>query len=126
MRHAKATGELPDSWSIGRYRNDIQPGDRVVFWLAGKEAGVYALGVVTGEPFHDVVNDDVTDEAGDRWNTFVPIDLTFNLMLGPILRSDLKQDPRFQAESILRAPMATNPHPVSAKAFDAILDHLVE
>lgn len=43
-----AGGNQLDSWSITRYRDQVQEGDDVALWLAGRDAGVVALGVVTG------------------------------------------------------------------------------
>jgi hypothetical protein len=43
-----ADGNQLDNWSITRYRDQIQEGDDVALWLAGREAGVVALGTATG------------------------------------------------------------------------------
>jgi hypothetical protein len=48
-------------WSITRYRDQIQEGDDVALWLAGHDAGVVALGVVTGEV------EDVPGVAAPYW-----------------------------------------------------------
>jgi hypothetical protein len=48
-------GELPASWSIGRHREDLAAGDRAALWVGGRDhPGVYAMGIVDGEPFRDI------------------------------------------------------------------------
>lgn len=37
------------TWRVRQHGRDIHPGDRVVLWLAGKDAGVYALATVETE-----------------------------------------------------------------------------
>src|SRR4051794_718088 len=39
-----------DNWTISRRIDEISRGDRFAFWIGGKEAGVYALGTVAGNP----------------------------------------------------------------------------
>src|SRR5690606_13608013 len=117
------TGELPWSWSVSRYLDQIGEGDRVVFWLAGEQSGVYAIGEVLGPPESGQVNADHVDgEAPHRWEWFVPIALDLDLFDEPIPRSELRTDPRFADQPIIRAPWAANPHPLSHDALLAILD----
>jgi EVE domain len=35
-------------WLITRYDQEITPGDRVLIWIAGKQAGIYAIAEVYG------------------------------------------------------------------------------
>jgi predicted RNA-binding protein with PUA-like domain len=44
-----------DDWVASRYRNAMQPGDLVFFWLSGDEAirGIYGWGKLTSEPYAD-------------------------------------------------------------------------
>jgi hypothetical protein len=37
------------TWQVNQHKKDIQRGDRVVIWLSGKDAGVYAFATVTSE-----------------------------------------------------------------------------
>ncbi|MCB0966073.1 MAG: EVE domain-containing protein [Ilumatobacter sp.] len=121
------TGELPTSWSISRNLDQIAEGDRVVFWLSGRDAGVYAIGDVLEAPrLGHVDSDHLGDDADHVWEWFVPIALDLDLFDTPVLRSDLKHDPRFADEPIIRVPWAANPHPLSTEAFGAILDRIDE
>lgn len=38
------------TWSVTRYKNEIQPGDRVFLWRSGGEAGIVADGTVMTAP----------------------------------------------------------------------------
>ena len=103
-------------------RHKIEPGDRVVFWLSGKNAGVIALGEITDLPVTGQLNEEyiLTDNHPD-WDPFVPFDLFLDLYDQPIARADLKMDPQFAGESIIVQPFAANAHRVSADPFLAIL-----
>jgi len=116
-------GELPTNWTVNIRVDEIQAGDLVVFWLSGKKAGVYALGEITGPAYPGMLNeDDILTDDHPNWDTFVPFDLYLDLFDCPILRADLKADPRFAGESIIVQPWAANAHRVSKPAFQAILE----
>jgi hypothetical protein len=118
-------GELPSSWSIVRYRDQITEGDRVVLWLAGPDAGVYAIGEVVGAPERDrVASNRLAHNTAPEWEWFVPIELDLDLFDSPIPRAALKADPRFSNQPIIRVPGAANPHPLDRDSFDAILDRV--
>lgn len=36
-------------WNLRQYAEDVQAGDRVLLWISGEEAGIYALGTVLTE-----------------------------------------------------------------------------
>lgn len=44
VREFFADGNQLEGWSVTRYRDQIQEGDDVALWLAGRDAGVVALG----------------------------------------------------------------------------------
>lgn len=37
-------------WQVTRYTKELQPGDQVAIWVAGRGAGVYALAELTTTP----------------------------------------------------------------------------
>ena len=41
-------------WLVTRYAKDIAPGDGVLVWVSGKEAGIHAIAQVT-EPAHVII-----------------------------------------------------------------------
>ena len=118
---ASARTALPESWCVKRHAKEIRRGDRVVLWLSGTAAGVYALGEVTADVD---LGTSARQGAGPSPALQATLDLFLNLFDRPVTRTVLKTDPRFAAEPILRQPFAANPHRLSATAFDAILDRV--
>jgi nucleoid DNA-binding protein len=117
-------GELPDSWSVSRYFDEIKPGDAVVFWLTGRHNGVYALGEVTSEPYPSTVDTSYVNPGTTAdWDTYIDIELFVDLWDRRIPRALLKADRRFAGASIIRVPGAANPHPLERSEFEAILDY---
>jgi hypothetical protein len=115
---------LPDAWCVKRHTNEIRRGDRIVLWLSGAHAGVYALGEVTAD-----VHPLAPAAGGGAARSPVikaSVDLFVDLFDRPVKRSVLKADPRFADEPIMRQPFAANPHRVSAVGFDAILERAAQ
>lgn len=111
-----------DSWCVKRYTHAIRRGDRVVLWLSGAGAGVYALGEVTADVHPPAPR--AAKGASPSPVIEASVDLFVDLFDRPVARAVLKADRRFADESILRQPFAANPHRVSATAYEAILERL--
>jgi len=118
---ASSRTALPDAWCVKRHTKEIRRGDRIVLWLSGADAGVYALGEVTAD-VHPLVP--TADEGCRPPVTKAALDLFLDLFDHPVARTELKADPRFADASILRQPFAANPHRLSAVAFEAILERV--
>jgi len=98
-------------WLVTRYTKDIAPGDGVLVWVSGKEAGIYALAEVT-EPAQ------VLNQLPDRkyWadasravdKAQAIIRFTSKLLERPLLKTNLLQDPLLKNLLVIRAPNATN------------------
>jgi len=69
------------SWSVSAHKDKIQEGDKVILWVAGKDAGCYAFAETTGEPVEEI------SEFGSHR---VGIELTHNLVDKPILLNEVK------------------------------------
>jgi predicted RNA-binding protein with PUA-like domain len=126
VREFFANGNQLDSWSISRYRDQIQAGDDVALWLAGRGAGVVALGTVIGA-VEDVFGDpdpywDRREDA-DAVRMRMPLRLTEVFLDDPITREELGHDPRFAGAAILHQPFAGNPFPLTDDKWAAIVDH---
>ena len=115
---------LPTNWSVSRHLDRIQPGDRVVFWISGSQSGVYAIGEITSAPYENTVNDQYAIDPNPSWTNYVDFDLYLDLFDRPVLRADLKTDPRFVEQSIIRIPAASNPHELDEEALEAILERI--
>jgi hypothetical protein len=126
VREFLADGNQLEGWSITRYRDQIQEGDDVALRLAGRDAGVVALGVVTGG-VEEVAGDDDrywTDHAdAEAVRTRMPLRLTEVFLDAPITREELRHDPRFAGATILSQPFAGNPFLLTDEEWAAILDH---
>jgi len=96
---------IEDWWEAVTGRSGMAAGDRVLFWLAGKEAGIYASGMLTGAPFEANVDPDesITDSL---WRVNVRID--HNFYGNPFFRNDLKQHPVLKDLGPIKFPNATN------------------
>jgi hypothetical protein len=122
-----ADGNQLDNWSITRYRDQIQEGDDVALWLAGRDGGVVALGTVTGE-VEDVFGGDIDPywvrrEDADAVRMRMPLRLTELFLDDPITREELSHESRFAGAAILSQPFAGNPFPLSDDQWAAIVDH---
>jgi hypothetical protein len=104
---------LDGSWSLTRYRDHVRPGDHVIVWQSGDQAGVYALGKITGEPYHQTYIDQDrpawvqadSDGHAEEWR--VPIRYT-QILTPPLLKQQLVDDPILSTLQVLRAPTGTN------------------
>jgi predicted RNA-binding protein with PUA-like domain len=122
-----ADGNQLDNWSITRYRDQIQEGDDIALWLAGRNAGVVGLGTVTGE-VEDVFGGDIDPywvrrEDADAVRMRMPLRLNELFLDDPVTREELRHDPRFAGAGILAQPFAGNPFPLTDDQWAAIVDH---
>lgn len=102
--------EMP--WLVTRYRKEIQVGDGVLIWVAGPQAGIYAIAEVIGAP---EIKTEITDL--DHWINQKNLrpqkpraDLRFvrKLLGQPLRRSELKFDQILKNLLVMRAPNSTN------------------
>lgn len=88
------------SWMVNQYRNEIKVGDKVILWVSGESAGIYALATVTSpvheaeveEDEHQFFVDETKIEAGDRVN----LRMDYNLVERPILKEIVLKTPGLQ------------------------------
>ncbi len=85
---------LLTTWSVTAHKNEIQPGDKVIIWATGKEAGCYALAEVTGKPGPAGASpDDSLWKVQKNSGLSVPIRITHDLSTAPLLWSVIKNTP---------------------------------
>jgi MoxR-like ATPase len=83
------------SWAVTRYGRTLRPGDRVYYWQAGRDAGIYGLGRV-----HDV-----SGRAADgRYTVRTAHE---RALFAPITRAELRADPELRGLAVLRQPRGT-------------------
>ncbi|MFL9458476.1 MULTISPECIES: EVE domain-containing protein [Nostocales] len=98
-------------WLVTRYAQDIAPGDGVMVWVSGTQAGIYALAEVT-EPAQLIKN--IPDKkywidasrALEKQQAMIRF--THKLLKQPLLKSNLLQDPILETLLVIRAPNSTN------------------
>jgi hypothetical protein len=105
--------EQEEKWNLRQHQRLVQVGDRVLIWIAGKRAGIYAVGMVKTPP---VVESDSPKGVGywnDKRQGYRPIarvwiryDQVF--LTRPLLRDFLRCDPDLWNLKILRNPRGTN------------------
>lgn len=105
-------------WLVTRYADEITPDDRVLIWVAGKQAGIYAIARVMEPPqFLDRPPD------LDYWTTpmraigrfYAPVEFTQKLLEAPLMKSCLQHDPVLRQLQVLRTPHHTNFRVTSAE-----------
>jgi EVE domain len=103
-----------DTWYATRYRDYMQPGDLVFFWLGGHEEirGVYGSGRIISLPY----------EKPD-WDSY-GVDVRYEKRIDPHLSvTSIRREPVLADLLILRAPQATNflLEPAQAKAIEGLI-----
>lgn len=99
-------------WLVTRYAKQIVVGDGVLVWIAGQDAGLYAIAEIAEPP---QILDHKPDSAywldSSRASSDQPlakIRFTHKLLNQPLLRRDLKQDPVLKDLLVIRTPNSTN------------------
>jgi len=117
---AAASRGRDDSWAMNQHRGIVDVGDRVYFYVSGKEAGVYAIGTVASPVFD-------AGESADygRWKVEVQYDV---ILEPPLLRDALLADAGTADYPVFRGRQGTNfqlPEEV-AKALAGLVGELVD
>ena len=105
--------EQEEYWNLRQYAREIAPRDRVLIWLCGTKAGIYALGTVAS-PATDSA-DTMTGQG--YWNekeegekvlprAWVRYERVF--LERPLLKAFIECDPDLWNLSILQQPRGTN------------------
>jgi len=119
-----------DSWTINLPSPRLAVGQPVLFWVTGPAKatptpGLWGAGVITGQdlPVHSCEEhywlNPPSDPRSSRW---IAVDI--GLFDSPIPRPVLAEDPRLHDLQILRAPVAGNPQPVTARHLEVIERYL--
>jgi EVE domain len=98
-------------WLVTRYNSEISAGDRVLIWIAGKQAGIYAIAEVSRAPQFMPEPPDIeiwTMPMQARARFYAPVTFQQKLLDKPLLKSVLIYDPLLYEMEILRRPRNTN------------------
>ncbi len=103
------------SWHVKQHGAQIHSGDGVFIWKAGKDAGIYALATVTGEPQLMQPTLEELSRYASQFRALLAAEdqlrapLSVDLVLSsPLSRAELREHPILRALSILRMPRGTN------------------
>ncbi|MFE7243805.1 hypothetical protein [Streptomyces sp. NPDC057580] len=116
-------GQELQSWSVGRFRDELTAGDTFALWITGAGGGVVARGHLTGPPSQNPSADEAywKKDPGTRW--YVPL-VVDEWLERPIPRSQIVDDPLFSNSSLRKQPFAANPHRLDAQQWDLITNAL--
>jgi MoxR-like ATPase len=115
------------NWTVSRYQEDMRPGDRVVFWVSGKESGIYAVGELLGEPYK---REEKPTEEDLKNHPYLQIPWSVdykytNILDKPLLRIQLQDHPVLKDLNILKFAQATT-FKVTTEQWHAINQLIVE
>lgn len=105
--------EKQEYWNLNQHAKEIHAGDRVLIWMCGKQAGIYAIGTILNEPIK--MSDSArgleywrSQREGRRVKPRVLVRYDTILKDKPLLRVYLRCDPDLWGLKILRCAMGTN------------------
>ncbi len=105
--------ESDEWWNLNQHADEVGMGDRVLIWIAGPDAGVYAVGTVVTAPI--VTADSASGqaywlepEAGRRAKPRVRVRYDRVLLDRPLRKPYLAAGPALWDLPILRFPRGTN------------------
>jgi predicted RNA-binding protein with PUA-like domain len=95
FQNAIKEGSLTD-WTASAHRDKFKIGDKIIFWLSGKDAGCYALGEINTEPFENDKQPDGNWKEEDHSEWKVGIQITHNLTSNPIFKEVIDATSEFK------------------------------
>lgn len=102
-----------EMWNLRQHSRDVGVGDRVYIWVAGGDAGIYAVGTVLSSP--QITSDSPTGiihwfdpRDGRRPITRVEVRYERVMLDRPLLKHYLYADPVLRDLTILKSPRRTN------------------
>lgn len=120
--------EDEEYWNLNQNSNNVRRGDRVLLWVSGANAGIYAVGTVVSDP--SIMPDSPTgqtywvrQEEGRRPKPRVQVRYDRLLLERPLSKEFLQADPDLWNLSILRSPMGTN-FPVTQREWIYLRNYL--
>jgi 5-methylcytosine-specific restriction enzyme B len=125
--HSSLTPGYEEFWNLRQHAESVHPGDRVLLWVSGEEAGLYAVGTVVSDtevrPDSPAGIQRWTDPAEGlkaRARVLVRYD---RVLEPPLLKVFLQADPLLWDLRILRCARGTN-FPVSRGEWEVLQEWL--
>lgn len=105
--------EREEFWNLRQYAREIAPNDRVLIWICGEDAGIYAMGKITSPPTDSADTPTGQSYWSDKkegkkvipraWVHYEKVFLDH-----PLLKVFIECDPALWNLSILKQPRGTN------------------
>jgi hypothetical protein len=112
-------------WRVTRYGKEMQPGDGVILWMAGPEAGIYALAEITAAPQMQPPTD--LDYWVDRTmagqKPVAQLRFTHKYLEQPLLRRTLMQQQILPVLPVIIQPNCTN-YRITPEQWQQVLQRL--
>jgi hypothetical protein len=99
-----------NGWVVTRYKDEMHGGDTVILWQSGREAGIYATGELSGEPYQrdwQPTEQELKERPYRKaeWR----VDFTYTRILNePVSRQSLRNHPVLGNMQVVRAPTGSN------------------
>lgn len=111
------------SWMVNQYKSSVKIGDKVILWVSGENAGVYALATVSSE-VHSAIVDETEfkyfiDQTKKEENDRVNLHMDHNLIESPILKEEVLAHPILR--ELKQGTTGTN-FPATQLQYDTILN----
>lgn len=80
-----------DDWSVSAHRDSMSIGDKVIIYMTGKDAGIYALAELTSVPYKRELERDNNWSRAEEYEYKVAIKVTHDLSASPISRQQISE-----------------------------------
>jgi hypothetical protein len=122
--HQSLQAQREELWNLNQHVNDVHPGDRVLIWVSGDDAGIYALGTIMSPPIirsDSAVGQQYWIQPGEGRQPRARVRVRYERVFldRPLLKVYLTCDPSLGLLSIVRSPRGTN-FPVSDDEWAAL------
>jgi MoxR-like ATPase len=108
------------TWSVTRYRNEMRPGDPLVLWQGGPNAGIRALAEISDQPA--VMAHPEHTHSASEWSVRYRYTHILNQ---PVDRNVIRADPILTSIEVLRYPQGMN-YRITAEQWAALVRLLRE
>lgn len=111
-------------WSANQHKDEISPGDGVLIWLSGQDAGIYAIAEVLEVPKKWEKLPDIgywIDSSQFKDKPYCLIRFTTKMLEKPLRRTILKEDPVLSSFSILKMAQGTN-FPITTEQWRRVFE----
>jgi predicted RNA-binding protein with PUA-like domain len=116
--------ERVELWNVRQHAREVRVGDRVLIWLSGDDAGIYALGTILSEP-HKTPDSPTGQqywiESSEGRRPYPRVEVRYDRLLvdRPLSKAYLQAIPGLWGMRILEFPRGTN-FPVTSSEWEII------